>query len=62
MVGVLMSCGPIICHATISTWGYQGGESVAMAYIADAVRNKNSGGSTALLCSACDVGHADADD
>ena len=42
--------------------GSQGGESVTMAYISDAVRNKDSGGSTALLCGACDIGHADAND
>ena len=42
--------------------GYQAGQSVTMAYISDAVRNKDSGGSTALLCSACHIGHADADD
>lgn len=41
--------------------GYQGGESVGTAYISDAVGNKDSGGSTALLCSACDIGHAEAD-
>ena len=41
---------------------YQAGHAVTMAYVPDAIRNKYGGCSTALLCGARNVGHADTDD